>query len=122
MTIQVLTTDTPHADTECTLDNSADAHALDLTGLTCIRLNFPKFTDGRAYSQAFVLRRRGFAGDLRAVGDVLVDQLLPMQRNGFSSAVLRADQDATLASRLLAAFPGFYQADAVSRPAVFQAA
>ena len=64
-----------------------------LVGVQLVVLNFPKFTDGRAYSQAFVLRRRGFDGDLRATGDVLVDQLLPMQRSGFSSAVLRADQD-----------------------------
>jgi uncharacterized protein (DUF934 family) len=41
-----------------------------------VELHFPKFTDGRAYSQAFLLRRRlGFSGEIRAIGDVLVDQL-----------------------------------------------
>ena len=57
------------------LDNTADAQALDLSGVSRIELVFPKFTDGRAYSQALLLRRRGYRGDLRATGDVLVDQL-----------------------------------------------
>ena len=105
-----------------TLDNSADAHSVALEGVQCIALHFPKFTDGRAYSQAFVLRRRGFQGDIRATGDVLVDQLLQMQRSGFTSAVLRADQDASLAARLLTQFDGFYQGDARQRNPHFQAA
>ena len=84
-----------------------------LSGLTRIDLCFPKFTDGRAYSQAYLLRRRlGFVGELRATGDVLLDQLLLMQRNGFDSAVLRADQDSGAASGQLGYFPDFYQADA----------
>lgn len=103
------------------LDNTADVLSLALDGVPCIKLHFPKFTDGRAYSQAVVLRRRGFQGELRATGDVLLDQLLPLQRCGFSSAVLRADQDATLAPRLLATFAGFYQGDAIHRAAPFQA-
>ena len=50
-----------------------------------IDLHFPHFTDGRAYSQAYLLRRRlGFKGDLRATGDVLIDQLIQMKRTGFS--------------------------------------
>jgi len=78
-----------------------------------IELAFPKFTDGRAFSQAFALRRRiGFAGEIRATGDVLVDQLLQMKRCGFSSAVLRADQRPEVAQRELARFAGFYQGDA----------
>lgn len=89
-----------------------------LAELACIELHFPKFTDGRAFSQAFLLRRRlHFKGDLRATGDVLVDQLLQMQRSGFSSAVLRADQDMEVARRQLARFTdagGFYQGDAVA--------
>ena len=97
------------------LDNTADAQTLPFDNAQCIELHFPKFTDGRAYSQAFVLRRRGFQGDIRATGDVLVDQLLQMQRSGFSSAVLRNDQDASLAQRLLQQFAGFYQGDAVQR-------
>ncbi|MGC3026083.1 DUF934 domain-containing protein [Burkholderia sp. DN3021] len=78
-----------------------------------IDLQFPSFTDGRAYSQAYLLRKRfGFAGDLRATGDVLVDQLLLMERTGFSSAVLGDDTDIAAARRQLDRFPGFYQCDA----------
>jgi len=78
-----------------------------------IDLNFPKFTDGLAFSQAFVLRRRGFTGDIRAHVDVLIDQLLQMQRSGFSSAVLRDDQDAAHGEKLLSHYKAFYQGDAV---------
>ena len=123
--IQVLTAEQAARSSDAgvlTLENNADAHSVALEGVTCIALHFPKFTDGRAYSQAFVLRRRGFVGDLRATGDVLVDQLLQMQRSGFTSAVLRADQDAALAQRLLSQFKGFYQGDAVQRTPSFQAA
>ena len=76
-------------------------------------MSFPKFVDGRAYSQAFVLRRRlGFKGDIRAIGDVLVDQVEQMQRCGFSSAVLRADQSLETAKRQLQRYQDFYQGDA----------
>ena len=96
------------------LANDVDVQTLDLEGLERIDLNFPKFTDGRAFSQAFVLRRRGFGGDIRAHGDVLIDQLLQMQRSGFSSAVLRDDQDAAHGEKLLTHYKAFYQGDAVT--------
>ena len=93
--------------------NDLDARELDLTGIERIELSFPKFVDGRAYSQAFVLRRRlGFKGDIRAIGDVLVDQVEQMQRCGFSSAVLRADQSLETAKRQLQRYQDFYQGDA----------
>ncbi|AOJ10673.1 DUF934 domain-containing protein [Burkholderia mayonis] len=77
---------------------------------TRIDLHFPAFTDGRAYSQAYLLRKRlGFTGDLRATGDVLIDQLLQMERMGFSSAVLADDADVDAARRQLERFAGFYQ-------------
>ena len=99
------------------LANDADPHTADLAGVRRIELHFPKFADGRAFSQAFLLRRRrGFAGELVATGDVLVDQLAQMQRSGFDVAVLRADQSLETAERVLAAYPGFavgrYQGDA----------
>ncbi|MBB1073689.1 DUF934 domain-containing protein [Rhodoferax sp. 4810] len=95
------------------ISNNIDPTTVLLAGVRRIELAFPKFTDGRAYSQAFLLRRRlGFTGDLRATGDVLVDQLQQMQRCGFSSAVLRADQDLATAQRQLERFDGFYQGDA----------
>jgi len=95
------------------LDNTVDAHTLKLDGVTQIALHFPKFTDGRAYSQARILRRRGYAGDIRATGDVLVDQLVQIHRCGFSSAVLRADQSlATAQAQLKRELPA-YQGDAL---------
>ena len=95
------------------LANDVDPSALALDGVDRIDLQFPKFTDGRAYSQAFLLRRRlGFKGELRATGDVLIDQLVQMQRSGFDSAVLRADQDASAAQAQFARFSAFYQGDA----------
>ena len=95
------------------IPNDADPRDVALAGVDCIELHFPKFTDGRAYSQAYLLRRRlGFTGELRATGDVLVDQLQHMQRSGFSSAVLRDDQSLAAAQRQLARFDGFYQGDA----------
>ena len=66
------------------LANDTNPATQTLQGVDRIHLHFPKFTDGRAYSQAYLLRRRlGFTGDIRATGDVLVDQLLQMQRSGF---------------------------------------
>ncbi|MDA7415140.1 DUF934 domain-containing protein [Xenophilus arseniciresistens] len=98
------------------LANDADPHTLkeQLAQIERIDLQFPAFTDGRAYSQAFLLRRRlGFAGELRATGDVLIDQLVQMQRTGFSSAVLKEGVDAADAKRQFERFAAFYQGDAV---------
>ena len=99
---------------QVSLANDADPRLLDLAGVTRIDLHFPKFTDGRAYSQAFLLRRRlGFAGELRATGDVLIDQLVQMQRSGFTVAVLKEGVDASAAQRQFDRFHGFYQGDAI---------
>ena len=98
------------------LHNDADPMASSLDSVQTIELHFPAFSDGRAFSQALMLRRRcGFKGDIRATGDVLVDQLSQMQRCGFSSAVLRADQNLAKGQELLAHFSGFYQGD-VTQP------
>lgn len=102
------------------LANDADALALSLDGVERVDLHFPNFTDGRAFSQAFLLRRRrGFKGDIRATGDVLIDQLVQMQRTGFSSAVLRDGVDPADAQRQFEMFPGFYQGDAVNPQPIF---
>ncbi|MDZ4074742.1 MAG: DUF934 domain-containing protein [Hylemonella sp.] len=122
-----------HADTAATqpqdlqtlvLANDADPRTLTLDGVARIDLHFPSFTDGRAHSQAFLLRRRlGYRGEIRATGDVLVDQLPLLSRNGFDAAVLRADQDLAVAERQLARFKSHYQGDAVlPRPRFVQAA
>jgi len=98
-----------------TLANDVDPRTLDLSGITRIDLQFPAFTDGRAYSQAFLLRRRlGFTGELRATGDVLIDQLVQMQRTGFDVAVLAKGVDASAAQRQLDRYTGFYQGSAVN--------
>lgn len=96
------------------LANDADPLEASVEGVDRIELNFPKFTDGRAYSQAMLIRRRlGFRGDIRATGDVLIDQLVQMQRTGFSSAVLRADKDVADAKRQFERYAEYYQGDAV---------
>jgi uncharacterized protein (DUF934 family) len=93
-------------------DTDVDTLRDALASAAVVELQFPKFTDGRAYSQAVQLRRRlGFKGEIRATGDVLIDQLVQMQRTGFSSAVLRDDQDAAHGQKLLAQYAGFYQGD-----------
>jgi uncharacterized protein (DUF934 family) len=94
--------------------NDIDPRTLSLEGIARIDLNFPKFTDGRAFSQAFLLRRRlGFKGEIRATGDVLIDQLVQMQRSGFDAAVLREDQNMAFAQAQFERFQAFYQGDAV---------
>jgi uncharacterized protein (DUF934 family) len=100
--------------------NDTDVAELSLDGVDRIELQFPKFTDGRAYSQAYLLRRRRkFTGDIRATGDVLIDQLVQMQRTGFSSAVLKEGKDPAEADRQFARFAAFYQADAVVQEPLF---
>ena len=103
------------------LANDADPREISLAGVKRIDLHFPKFADGRAFSQAFLLRRRlGFSGDIRATGEVLIDQLVQMERTGFSSAVLRADQDQADALRQFERYAAFYQGDAVNVHPLFR--
>ena len=81
-----------------------DARALipHLSRLKLVEVNFPVFGDGRGYSAARILREAGYVGELRAVGDVLVDQLAYMRRCGFDSfaperELNTADAEATMA-------------------------
>lgn len=81
--------------------------------LPLIAVDFPNFRDGRGYSTAMLLRTRyGYRGDLRAIGDVLIDQLFYLRRVGFSSFALRGDQDHAAAASALRAFPDVYQGSA----------
>jgi uncharacterized protein (DUF934 family) len=99
-----------------TIPNDANPLESDLRGVNRIVLNFPKFTDGRAFTQAVMLRKRaGFTGEIRATGDVLVDQLQQMARSGFDVAELRADQDLAAGQRQLDRYAEFYQADVVQK-------
>ena len=106
------------------LTNDVDPLTVSLEGVERVELNFPKFTDGRAYTQAWLIRRRRkFAGDIRATGDVLIDQLVQMQRSGFSSAVLKDGKDPADAKRQFERYAAYYQGDATeSRPLFARAA
>jgi len=115
LTLRILPAGTTPSGNVLQLANDAAPSTVDLSGVDVVELNFPKFSDGRAFSQAFLLRRRlGFQGDLRATGDVLIDQLVQLQRTGFTSAVLRADQDVAFAQRQFDRYPRYYQGDAVT--------
>jgi uncharacterized protein (DUF934 family) len=94
--------------------NDADIEDLaeDLPRIALVALHFPKWTDGRAYTQARLLRARyRYAGAVRATGEVLVDMMPLMARTGFDQVVLRPSEDREAAERALRFFPGHYQAD-----------
>ena len=88
-----------------------------LNRLALIALDFPKFRDGRAYSQARLLRERfGFAGELRATGDVLRDQFQFLLRAGFDSFEVKKPADALVFAKAAARYSVFYQPSADGRP------
>lgn len=92
------------------------AHAGRLAGAARVEVNFPKFSDGRGHSIARLLRERhGYAGELRAVGDIQRDQLFYLSRVGFDAFLLREGEDAGAALAALADFSEAYQAS-VERP------
>jgi len=102
--------------------NDADTEALepDLPRLALIALEFPKWVDGRAYSQARVLRSRlRFAGELRATGEVLVDMLPLLHRTGFDAVQLRAYQSLESGQRALRFFADHYQGDVLETKPLF---
>lgn len=87
-------------------DERVEDIASDLAHFSLIAINFPKFVDGRGYSSASLLRQRyGYTGELRAVGDVLHDQLFFMRRVGFDSYALKDGKNAAYA--LEAGFSSF---------------
>lgn len=84
--------------------------------LALVALVFPKFRDGRAYSQARQLRERyGFRGELRATGDVLRDQFLFLLRAGFDSLEVKKPADAAAFADVVKRFSVFYQPSADGR-------
>ncbi len=92
-------------------DERPETLAGDVEKLTVIAVDFPKFTDGRGYSIAFNLRSRlGFTGELRAIGDVLRDQLFSMHRVGFNAYDTRPDRSIHDALKGLSVFSETYQA------------
>lgn len=104
------------------LDNTADVLALaaEVQRAPVVVLHFPKWTDGRAYSQAVLLRGRlRYAGEIRATGDVLVDMLPLLRRCGFDAVQLRADQNPETAVRTLGFIPAHYQGDSTGAHPLF---
>ena len=98
-----------------------DPHDLEpfLDRISLIEIDFPKYTDGRGFSQAQLLRRRlGYTGELRAVGHVLRDQILYMNRSGFD-AYQTSRADLTGVMKALEEYSAFYQPAADDRQSVF---
>ncbi|HXX86561.1 MAG TPA: DUF934 domain-containing protein [Casimicrobiaceae bacterium] len=97
-------------------DDDPGELASDLAKLPLIAVDFPQFTDGRGYSTARLLREKyAFVGELRAIGDILRDQLYYLQACGFNAFAVRADRDAAQALGGLDDFSDNYQAT-VTRP------
>jgi uncharacterized protein (DUF934 family) len=127
--------DAPHEEPAVTLDSFAgqtnatavrlesdeDARALlpMLGQLALIEIGFPKFRDGRGYSAARILREAGYQGELRAAGDVLVDQIPLMRRCGFDSFAPEHTIDQAVLDRVLTRYDDVYQKAADGRSPVW---
>jgi uncharacterized protein (DUF934 family) len=103
------------------LEPDEDARALipHLDRLQLIEIAFPKFRDGRGYSSARILREAGFTGELRAQGDVLVDQIAFMQRCGFDSFAPEKPLNPDDVAAALARWPHAYQRAADAAPPIW---
>ena len=111
MTLKLIkAADTATAERTVTLANDADALELSLDGVDCVELQFPKFTDGRAFSYARVLRDRlKYRGEVRAYGQVLRDQYLFMLRCGIDTIEPPAEKRVEGYAEALKEFSVFYQ-------------
>ncbi len=104
------------------LEPGEDARALlpHLDRLALIEVGFPSFRDGRGYSAARILREAGYTGELRAEGDVLVDQIGFMRRCGFDSFAPAKPLDPAAVARALARWPADYQTAADGAPPIWK--
>ena len=105
------------------VDGSADADALvpHLGKLSLIAIEIPRFSDGRAYSLARLLRERhGYEGELRAVGQVLREQLFYLRRCGFDAFVLAEGKDREDALSAFSDFSVAYQPAADQGPPIWR--
>ena len=104
------------------LEPDDDARALIpfLDRLTLIEVAFPKYRDGRGYSSARILREAGYTGELRAQGDVLVDQIAFMRRCGFDSFAPEASLNPEAVARARSTYDQFYQKAADSAVPVWK--
>ncbi len=80
-----------------------------LDRLSLVEINFPAYGDGRGYSAARILREAGYVGELRAVGDVLLDQIVAMRRCGFDSFHPAKPLDDAAVERALNRYADVYQ-------------
>lgn len=129
--------DEPHEEPAVTLDSflagqsnatavrieaGDDARALlpHLEQVALIEVSFPSFRDGRGYSAARILREAGYAGELRAQGDVLVDQMPFMRRCGFDSFAPEAPIDGDVLNASLSRYDDVYQRAADGRTPVWK--
>ena len=80
-----------------------------LDRIALVEVDFPRFRDGRGYSSARILREAGYTGEIRAAGDVLVDQMLFMRRCGFDSFAPYAPVDPVVLQAALDRYQFFYQ-------------
>jgi uncharacterized protein (DUF934 family) len=97
-------------------DEHPDTVIADIEHFASIALEFPVFRDGRAYSYARLLRRAGYTGELRAVGDVLLDQLHYMQRVGFDAFEIDAEDPEAAYKQAQSEFSVWYQPAGDERP------
>lgn len=90
-----------------------------LDRISLVEVAFPAFGDGRGYSTAQILREAGYTGELRAAGDVLVDQIAYMRRCGFDSFAPDAPIDETVMERALSRYGEVYQATSDARQPIW---
>jgi uncharacterized protein (DUF934 family) len=102
-------------------DDDVESLQLAFSDVAMIAIDFPSFRDGRGYSQAYLLRQRlGWQGELRAVGDVLRDQLSHMRQCGFDSFAVREDKSAEDALKGLAGMSVLYGRSAIEPRPLFR--
>lgn len=104
------------------VEPSDDARALlpHLDRIALVEVAFPTFRDGRGYSTARILREAGYTGELRAEGDVLVDQVAYMRRCGFDSFAPAKPLDPEVVATVLSRYPEVYQRAADGRTPIWK--
>ena len=91
-----------------------------MTKIILVEVAFPGFRDGRGYSAARILREAGYEGELRAQGDILLDQVIDYRRCGFDALASESPLDPQAVEEALARFPHFYQRAADDRAPVWK--
>jgi len=97
--------------TSVLLEAGDDVRALlpELDRVRLVEIDFPRFRDGRGFSSASILREAGYTGEIRAIGDVLVDLLFFMRRCGFDSFEPEIPFDPPTVEAALSRYPDVYQ-------------